>query len=356
MTRQALLVLGMHRSGTSALTGLLIRLGAQGPQALMPPNESNPLGYWESSAFAAFNERLLASNGSRWDAWTRVGPTWFDSAAAVEFASELRTLLEQEFGDVPLFVIKDPRICRFVPFWLRVLRVENIAPAAIIPVRSPLEVACSLEARDGLTRQHSLLMWLRHVLDAEFETRNITRSLVRYRDLLKDWRVAAGTISADIGVDWPGRSGAADAEIAEFLSPELRHHAIGIEALDVAIPFSDWLRQSCEALDLLLEPHAPRATEAFGALDEVRRELDRAASVFGPAFEGERTNLEAERNTLRTRVSSLELERNALQEQTSKLTGELAGTRQHVEALLGSASWRMTAPLRAAMRVLMRGA
>src|SRR6266496_1756616 len=128
-TRQALLVLGMHRSGTSALAGLLIRLGAQGPKTLMPPNEHNPRGFWESDALYQFHERLLHSAGSGWDSWTRFSPAWSDGAVPGLIASEFRGLLEQEFGSAPLFVIKDPRICRFVPFWLHCLGEEGIAAA-----------------------------------------------------------------------------------------------------------------------------------------------------------------------------------------------------------------------------------
>jgi hypothetical protein len=57
--REALLVLGMHRSGTSAVAGLLVRLGAQPPKTLMEGDADNRKGYWESTALCAFHERLL---------------------------------------------------------------------------------------------------------------------------------------------------------------------------------------------------------------------------------------------------------------------------------------------------------
>ena len=134
----------------------------------MSPTD-HPRGFWESAAFHKFHERLLHAANSRWDSWTRFSPSWRDAPIPAELANEFRALLEQEFGRAPLFVVKDPRICRLVPFWLRSLKGERISTAAIITVPSPLEVAQSLMARDGLGQEHALLMWLRHVLDAEFE-------------------------------------------------------------------------------------------------------------------------------------------------------------------------------------------
>jgi hypothetical protein len=392
VTRQALLVLGMHRSGTSAVTGLLIQLGAQGPRTLMQPDEHNPLGFWESDAFCAFHQRLLHAAGTDWDQWTRFSPNDLDAETAAQFAGEFRALLQREFGDAPLIVVKDPRICRFVPFWLRNLAEADIMPAAIITVRSPLEVAQSLAARDGFLLEQSLLLWLRHMLDAELETRTINRSVVRYRDLLEDWRRVTDKISTDINVAWPSESAATDMEIAHFLKPELCHHEIGIEALDVSPPLSQWVRQTCEAFEWLLEPHAPRFHDAFDALDNIRREFDRATSVFGRVLDRERheirrhaarveadrdhlrqhaARVEADRDHLRQHASNLEATRDQLHLRASTLARELERTRQQrdaqigslsrrletsendVRALRGSRTWRWTAPFRAAVSALL---
>src|SRR5262245_35890756 len=143
VARQALLVLGMHRSGTSALAGMLIRLGAAAPKTLMPSTAHNPRGHSESEPLFAFHERVLDSEGSRWSDWLPLDPIWLN-ASAETLSNELSRLLEQEFDAAPLFVVKDPRICRLVPFWLNTLVANAVAPVATITVRSPLEVAHSL--------------------------------------------------------------------------------------------------------------------------------------------------------------------------------------------------------------------
>jgi hypothetical protein len=381
--RQAILVLGMHRGGTSALTGLLQRLGVKGPNTPMPANEDNPLGYGESDTLTNFHERLLHAVGNRWDEWNRFGPEWFGTSIAGRFVDECRSLLVREFGDAALFVVKDPRLCRLVPFWLRVFQVEDIAPAAVIVVRNPLEVARSLETRNQLLEEDSLLMWLRHLLDAEFETRAVRRSVVRYPDLLHDWKQLANRMSDDLGVAWPNQSAAAETDIRNFLKPELYHHAVEMESLDVTAPLSHWIRQTDAAFELLLRQEEQRIFSALEMLDDVRREFDRAVSVFAPLVAGGRNqaaNLEVEGNALRQRLSEVETERDRLREcvgglvseraalleqvsnlkphvsnleqQNTAISHELASARHHVEALLDSTSWRITAPLRAAARVL----
>src|SRR5206468_3279043 len=103
------LVLGMHRSGTSALARVLNLLGCDLPQTLMGPGKSNEAGHWESQAIANFNDRLLESAGTSWDDWQAINPGWLSSLKAVQFREEARGLLEQEFGASHLFVLKDPR-------------------------------------------------------------------------------------------------------------------------------------------------------------------------------------------------------------------------------------------------------
>ncbi|HZV10643.1 MAG TPA: hypothetical protein VFF94_12845, partial [Novosphingobium sp.] len=83
--RQAVVVLGMHRSGTSALARIVSLLGADLPATLMPADASNVAGHWESGPVCGVNEALLASAGSRWDDWQGLNPAWYGSAREAQF-------------------------------------------------------------------------------------------------------------------------------------------------------------------------------------------------------------------------------------------------------------------------------
>ena len=178
---RAIMVLGMHRSGTSALTRIFNLLGADLPKNLMPAHESNPTGHWESNDLVVIHERLLESAGSNWHDWRKFNPEWLTSPPARQFAQEVLAVLRKDFAASPLFAIKDPRICRFWPFWRDVLQEFGATPLVAMPVRNPLEIAASLKRRDGFLATNSLLLWLRHVLDAENDTRGLPRAIVSYR-------------------------------------------------------------------------------------------------------------------------------------------------------------------------------
>jgi hypothetical protein len=312
--RQALLVLGMHRSGTSATAGLLALLGAAAPRTLEPANAYNSRGYWESRPLMAFHNRLLAAAGSAWSDWRPLGPEPAGPEATPAFAAELRALLEAEFGTAPLIVVKDPRISRVVPFWRAVLAGMGIAPRVVLPLRDPREVAASLADRDGMPPAEALLLWLRHVLDAEAESRALPRCLVRYEALLGDWRAVAARIARRTGLALD-LGGAGAAAVDAFLDADLRHHradgpgggSTGGEAqgdVDALVP--GWVAEAEAALALLAAADAdpgpagsgstgPGTTAARARLDAVRRELDTAARLFGPLLRQREAALAAAR-------------------------------------------------------------
>lgn len=343
VTRQTLLVLGMHRSGTSAMAGLLVRLGAGGPKTLMPPDEHNPRGYWESNAFVPFHERLLEAAGSRWDSWTRLDLAAVANAAAAHgLDDEFRRLTRQEFGDAQLFVMKDPRISRIVPFWLDMLAAEGISPSVILTLRNPLEVAESLRKRDGFSREHSLLIWLRHMLDAEFATRQVCRSIVRYQELLVNWRAVAEKLSRDLAIEWPSRNVAIDADIDAFLDCKSCHHRFAAETLNSTGPLADWVTRAYTAFDMLVDRAGPDSNEALTALDDVRREFDHSTAVFGPVLErmsagrhaqARVKSIQAELAAASIELSTLHTDRDRLRDKAGALETDRADLRSRIGRL-----------------------
>ena len=272
-TRTAILVLGMHRSGTSACAGVLARAGAAAPHGLMAGDAHNELGYYESLPFMHLHNTLLESAGSRWDDWRAFPPGWFASPAAAEFRAQARALLESEFAAAQLFVLKDPRICRFAPFWLTVLAEANIAPRIVIPFRAPREVARSLAVRDRFAPETGLLLWLRHVLDAERATRGLPRAFVAMDDLMADWRATLARIGRQTKLVWPAPDGAA---IDAFLAPALKHHTLAPDRRGGA----DWSARVHARLHQFVR--TPNAAAAKTGLDRIAAEFDQACALFGP--------------------------------------------------------------------------
>jgi hypothetical protein len=274
-----LLVLGVHRSGTSSVAGVLNLLGAAAPKTLMPADAGNERGYCESVPLWHFHDEILDSAGSAWDDWRAFNPSWYTAPAFADFTERALWLFKGEFGESTLAVLKDPRICRFVPFWLDVLGKMKAQPRIVIPVRSPMEVARSLKLRDGFPLTKGLLIWLRHVLDAEAVTRTLPRAIFSWNEFLADWRNVTEKISALGGISWPRLSDRTSKAIDEFLSRDLKHHRVEDKEFVHHPDAHEWARSTYQALLLLAEQ--PDSNNARTLLDDVRSLFERACSLFG---------------------------------------------------------------------------
>lgn len=304
---QAVLVLGMHRSGTSALTRVISLLGAELPKQLLPAAEENASGFWESNELMTLHDKLLNSAGSCWHDWTPLNPNWYGSSAAAEMRQQLLKFLHKDFANAHLFVIKDPRICRFIPFWLETLKHFQAVPKVLIPVRNPLEVAASLKARNNFILAKSCLLWLRHVLDAERETRTLSRSVITYDALLQNWRSTVDKAGNDVDLTWPRLSHAAQVQIEQFLSSQQRHHSIKDSALQAHSEVVVWIR---ETYDVLLEmAHGDNNDKQKRRLDAIRQAFDQADQAFGPICTDQALALQRQRREnqrLRTALNKVQ--------------------------------------------------
>ena len=363
--RVAILVAGMHRSGTSAVTRILSLAGCDLPKNLMTgdvANKFNERGFWEPRSIADLNDEVLASAGSAWDDWRAFDSGWYVSPIAEEFRERARAVLNEEFGTSRLFVLKDPRICRLLKFWIEAIEGVGATPFIVSPIRNPLDVADSLKARDGLDPPIGHLLWLRHVLDAERASRHLRRAYVRYDMLLSEAHTVVDALGDMLGVSWPRRlSIGAQVEIDEFLSSDLRHHRTDDAKLLANPRLSHWIPLSFEIFDRWSRAEMSAADTA--KLDHIRTSFDEASPAFSRALavtQREITRLGqtvTERDGEITRLGQTVTERDGeitrlgqtVTERDGEITrlGQTVTERDHqIEALLNSRSWRVTAPLR----------
>jgi GT2 family glycosyltransferase len=153
--QRAICIAGAHRSGTSMLTRLLHGCGLYlGPkEALMPPQADNPDGFWEHLGFVALNDELLSALGGAWDL-----PPKTSENLSHERLDPLRMkagLLIEGFHSAQIWGWKDPRNSLTLPFW------EDLLPGlkTLIIVRNPLEVAYSMQKRNGTSYAFGLRLW-----------------------------------------------------------------------------------------------------------------------------------------------------------------------------------------------------
>jgi len=229
-------ILGMGRSGSSALARVMALCGGRLPESLLPANPANPTGFWEPSSAIELNARFLKASGSSFfDTQMNQEVSEYDPLGR-EFVSDITALLEScrdPASNAPL-IFKEPRISVLLRFWLGAVQRTGFSPCAVIPVRHPQEVASSLGAWKGLPPEHTAELWLKYNLLAERHTRHLPRAFISYSRLLTDWRREIVAISAALRLTF-----VPNVEVDQFLNPGLRHTISDDEPASTKTP---WLR------------------------------------------------------------------------------------------------------------------
>lgn len=222
--RVALLVCGMHRSGTSALARTFSLLGATLPRHVVPPNEGNPKGHWEPERIVALNDEMLQAAGSDLYSTADFDQRWFATPRAGEFTAAAQAAVAAEYSDDRLIVIKDPRISLLLPIWQQALDALGYTVGHVLPLREPEQVADSLRRRhlktfcyDAWPPPRGELVWLRYTIAAERFSRGKPRCLVPFGRFFADWKVEADRVAEELDFDWPRRSPDVECEIDDFI-------------------------------------------------------------------------------------------------------------------------------------------
>lgn len=299
MSRYGVIVAGMHRSGTSATAGALARLGFETGSKLLAPGEDNPTGYWEHEDAVRIHEALLDGLNRRWDDIRPLPADWRNAAATTTAAAEISAFMAREFGGVDRWVIKDPRICRFLPLWLEQMKTAEVRPVMLLVVRDPREVAASIKVRNGWDASISHLLWIRHILEAVCASGDVPRAVISYPALLQDPDAALARALRKLEVDIP----AGDARpLAGFVDPSARHHI----SLDDGQGASPWLQLALQVHDLLCRIESGH--DAWSEFPSFHRNLDRMWGEREPLL----SPLAAMAHSYAARASSLQQERDSL--------------------------------------------
>ncbi len=266
---KAIIIIGMHRSGTSALTGMLQLAGVDLGSNLVPPADDNPKGFFEHNDIWRIHHRLLQGLGSDWDDTRSLPSGWEQTDVAQESRQEILSVLARDFGASQLWAVKDPRLSRTFPIWPSILDDIKASAHVILAVRHPLEVARSIARRDKLELPHALGMWLRYSLDAEISTRSVGRAVSNYPDLLNDWRSTANQLDYEFDLGLCALSERVAIRIDEFLDTGLRHQRADAEwpASVAGMPIARWCSDLYQAM-LDLPAH-----NALDRIDKIREEV-----------------------------------------------------------------------------------
>ena len=332
------LVIGCHRSGTSAVTGALVALGLHGvdPADRMDPLDSNA-EHWESLSVALFDEDLLARLGAAWDAPPVEGvEALLPASRSGGRGSDPASIMAAAYPEPGPVVWKDPRACLLLPYWRSVLP-EPLT--AVFVWREPLAVARSLHRRDGIPLADGLALWEHYNRSAALGLQGIDTYVLDYESVIADPQESLGKVCAWLsGIDRFGPwVDAWDANAAaRSIDEGLRHQTADEDAHDGALPVdhqvvTEWLQTEAG-------PHFPLKTLPPGP-----------PSVWPEALVASRRE-QVEWNR-KIRLNEIRRERE-IDTVRHLLEGErlrYEGARRELERMRASTSWKVTRPLRSLM-------
>ena len=181
-SRPTLFVLGMHRSGTSAITGALrhcdVWVGEE--TELTDANVENPLGFWERRDVRDLCDQMLHSAGADWWKIANFDPKAIPRAALADQRRNFEKIVS-ELDKYQAWVIKEPRLCLLLP----VLRHYIDSPVCIHIYRNPLDVARSLQTRNGFSISAGLALWEVYNLHALKASEGLPRISLSYESLMQ---------------------------------------------------------------------------------------------------------------------------------------------------------------------------
>lgn len=235
--RSVVVVLGMHRSGTSMLTRFLAARGLDAGTRLLTDSVSdNVHGYWEHAEIVDVQERLLDALDRTWYGPNGALPLpegWLEDSRTVDARERLASILEREVAESRgLWGFKDPRTTRLLPLWRPIFDRLRLRPTYLLAVRSPAAVAASVIQRTPMAVDHAESLWAIHNVDAVDATGGRFAAVIDYDRWFTDGERMAARLTRVLGL--PDRELGSET-LGRYVDPALRHNELRPEMARPAV-------------------------------------------------------------------------------------------------------------------------
>jgi GT2 family glycosyltransferase len=317
-----ILVLGMHRSGTSAVSRVLGLMGAEVGSAdeLLPAHPTdNPTGYWERADLNAIHDRLLASTGHSWNRVAGFDPHALDAEACTAFSQQLQAVVKELDAGGKTWLAKDPRLCLLLSQW----RLLVQAPAYVVVVRDPREIAASMSTgpRGTFTSPFVVALWEKYLRTMLADLAGQRVLFVSYAELLAHANTQAARILRglrDLGATDLHEPAAG--ELDTFLDPALRRSQprdyVALTAAQAEL--QEWLQTQCRSKGAVKVAGFPQAAAPDALLAEYE-----AAFEFHVAHGRSLANQD-----IKQRLTQVETQLAATAQERERLAHEAARERE----------------------------
>src|SRR5271165_3912260 len=228
--RPIVLVLGMHRSGTSLCSHILSALGVDmadkipGPGATSPV-PSNPRGHWERWEIVEYHDSILGLFNrdylGRFHDFA-LPVAWWADPRVVQIRREIVAFLEHRMGE-SYFGFKDPRAVRLMPVWHQIFNELKLAPRIVLCLRNPAQISRSLNAREGLDPEIGEYRWLVHMIDFFRYTSKYEFCTIEYEEWFRNPSVNIEKLQKFLDLSWQQSEADLGLVLSGIIDPALRH-------------------------------------------------------------------------------------------------------------------------------------
>lgn len=256
--KQIVVVLGMHRSGTSAITRGLKVLGVDLGHNLLPSEKgNNEKGFFEDATITAYNEELLAALGHTWDSLVPISPEELNLPITQSHKIRAIEHLREKVANIKCFGVKDPRMARLLPFWQEIFAELGLKVSYVVAFRNPKNVAHSLVKRNEFEVGKGYFLWLEHMLFSLKYSQGAPRVFVNYELMLQAPEQQLRRISESLCLPFDPQGPDFLEYKHKFLQHSLQHNSFALEELsrDASVP-ADVLSLSLVLLQLSRDERA----------------------------------------------------------------------------------------------------
>jgi GT2 family glycosyltransferase len=217
-------VLGMHRSGTSALAKALELFGVDLGNNLMAPQKDNPKGFFEDKQLVEINDRIFEKACSHWSSIQFLDPKFLSGPELSEERMSAGNWLNMKVAGGNHVGLKDPRLCRTLSFWEPLFTERRLRVGYIFSHRDPTQIGASLQKRNGFGLSYGVDLWAAYAADALFHIQGKSWIAVGFPQLLEEPRRELARIADFLETPWnPDREAVKEYE-KEYLDTALWHH------------------------------------------------------------------------------------------------------------------------------------
>lgn len=355
--KKCIIVIGMHRSGTSLVTKALETLGVSLGENLMPPAEHNKKGFFEDLDVVDLNSKLLDIAKMNWASLNEFPLSLLESPQGKLLKKEAIDLVTKKTDKNSIWGIKDPRMCRTLPFWKEIFKSLNIETGYVFCLRNPIDVSKSLTKRDNFEMEYGLHMWAHHSYLGLTNILNEKTFVIDFHEFAASPEKDIELMSELFELE-PDKNRLEEFK-SKFVDKNLIHSSSELEDLKENESVDGFIVDFYEFLKSLTGKNMVK--------DETAQNLKNFKDNYMKYSSGSIHRFNFISQERRNQIQELDLVNHELKEQISALENnlkdienayhdlnqvnnfhmnELEKTEKNLQALLDSKSWRYTRPLR----------